>query len=607
MFITNNKLIENISNEFNIEKEEANNIINNLFGNITLSILNKRKFYMDKLGTISIDDNFNVVLSHDDENFDDSLESIESKNNDIKNIFLEKSIYKSIFKNIKDISKDEEVHIENFGYFHNSNMAFKTDPVLQNIISIKFNKDNNDNSNINNDDLIKKLDNTLEGIYSKEKGEKAYNNRIEIVEDILDELDNKSNNIKDDKDNNEDNIIEIIDDNNDNSNEENDDSDDSIDNNVIGDIWKNKSDIKSVVNNLNDSNDDNNDYTIDDIVNNQNNKDEKNNMINNSNDKEQKNDDDYPPMKEYTKEELLDINHFDRADLENNDNEEKRTEENMKENDEIKINDKTYSKEELLDINENDDSLENFKKEHLDVLNKYESKIKNVQQSNVKKNDIQKNSSSLFGGILKVICIIIFILVIGVIISRYYNDMSSTPINNSIENQKLYDIVNAYFNASDSASLSYITSKDMYYWDVAKSLYGDATYWPLIYPYNSDKYRISNIIRKGSSISYRSMANYSSQKDTKLLNNTLSKSYISIYPILVNDKKLNHALWALKLSAYYDLNVFKNNASIMPEQTYNDILKENSGVKNIYNNMSNNENIFISFIENIKQKIGIKK
>ena len=97
------------------------------------------------------------------------------------------------------------------------------------------------------------------------------------------------------------------------------------------------------------------------------------------------------------------------------------------------------------------------------------------------------------------------------------------------------------------------------------------------------------------------------KKIYEYLNNTLSKSYISIYPILVNDKKLNHALWALKLSAYYDLNVFKNNASIMPEQTYNDILKENSGVKNIYNNMSNNENIFISFIENIKQKIGIKK
>ena len=74
---------------------------------------------------------------------------------------------------------------------------------------------------------------------------------------------------------------------------------------------------------------------------------------------------------------------------------------------------------------------------------------------------------------------------------------------------------------------------------------------------------------------------------------------------MVNDKKLSHSLWALKLSAYYDINVFKNNASIMPEQTYNDILRENNGIKNIYSDMVNNENVFVSFIENIKQKLGI--
>lgn len=599
MFINNNKLIENISNEFDIEKEEVNNIINNLFGNISLSILNGKKFYMDKLGVMSIDDNLNVVLSNNEENFDESLESIDVKNNDIKNIFLEKSIYKSIFKNIKDISREEEVHIENFGYFHSSSISFKIDPIFQNIISIKFNKDDKDNSNINNDDLIKKLDTTLEDICNKEKGTSNNENK-EVVEDILDELDNRAN-IENTHENYEEDMVEIVDDNNYNDDSYNEENDDSIDNNVIGNIWKNQS-CESNIENNNNEEEYNNNYTIDDIINSNENYIEDNIIEEDTIEDKEERENDYPEMKEHTKEELLDINNFDSSDLKNID--EGRIEENM----EKEINDKTSSQEELLNASRsNEDLLETSKRESLEVLNKYENEIKNVQQSSTdsKKNNIQKKSSSLFGGILKVVCIIIFILIVGVIISNYYNKSSSISASNNVENQKLYDIVNTYFNKINSTSLSYITSKDMYYWDIAKSLYGDATYWPLIYSYNSGEYKISNIIKKGSSISYKSLQKPTSTKDIKLLNNTISKSYISIYPILVNDKKLSHSLWALKLSAYYDINVFKNNASIMPEQTYNDILRENNGIKNIYSDMVNNENVFVSFIENIKQKLGI--
>ena len=598
MFINNNKLIENISNEFDIEKEEVNNIINNLFGNISLSILNGKKFYMDKLGVMSIDDNLNVVLSNNEENFDESLESIDVKNNDIKNIFLEKSIYKSIFKNIKDISREEEVHIENFGYFHSSSISFKIDPIFQNIISIKFNKDDKDNSNINNDDLIKKLDTTLEDICNKEKGTSNNENK-EVVEDILDELDNRAN-IENTHENYEEDMVEIVDDNNYNDDSYNEENDDSIDNNVIGNIWKNQSCESNIENNNEEEY--NNNYTIDDIINSNENYIEDNIIEEDTIEDKEERENDYPEMKEHTKEGLLDINNFDSSDLKNID--EGRIEENM----EKEINDKTSSQEELLNASRsNEDLLETSKRESLEVLNKYENEIKNVQQSSTdsKKNNIQKKSSSLFGGILKVVCIIIFILIVGVIISNYYNKSSSISASNNVENQKLYDIVNTYFNEINSTSLSYITSKDMYYWDIAKSLYGDATYWPLIYSYNSGEYKISNIIKKGSSISYKSLQKPTSTKDIKLLNNTISKSYISIYPILVNDKKLSHSLWALKLSAYYDINVFKNNASIMPEQTYNDILRENNGIKNIYSDMVNNENVFVSFIENIKQKLGI--
>ncbi|PPS21510.1 HU family DNA-binding protein [Brachyspira murdochii] len=105
MFKTNYTLIENISNEFNIDKNEINLIIKELFDKISLSIINGNKFYMDKLGVISTDEDKNIFFSNEDESFNESLESIDVKSKELKNILLEKSIYKSIFKNIKDISK----------------------------------------------------------------------------------------------------------------------------------------------------------------------------------------------------------------------------------------------------------------------------------------------------------------------------------------------------------------------------------------------------------------------------------------------------------------------------------------------------------------------
>ncbi|WP_241210481.1 hypothetical protein [Brachyspira hampsonii] len=221
-----------------------------------------------------------------------------------------------------------------------------------------------------------------------------------------------------------------------------------------------------------------------------------------------------------------------------------------------------------------------------------------------------KDKNMLLVGIIRVILIIIIIFILGIASSIYYSS-SRIISDNSIENRKLYDIVNEYFNEIDSANLTYITSKDMYYWDIAKTLYGDATYWPLIYAYNNDKFKISNVIRKGSTISYRNIADFYSIKDIKYLNNTLSKSYIYVYPVLTNDNKYNHALWALKLSAYYDLNVFKNNSNIMPKEIYTEILNNNNTISTTYNDLIKygqlNENIVLSIFDIIKESLGIKK
>uniref|UniRef100_UPI003F4B8C49 hypothetical protein n=1 Tax=Brachyspira catarrhinii TaxID=2528966 RepID=UPI003F4B8C49 len=502
MLNTNNKLLENISNEFNIENNEAENIIQKLFSKITSSILNKNRFYIYKVGILSLDKNNNIILNKEDENFDESLESLNVTNNNIKNIFLEKSIYKSIFKNIADISKEEDVYIKDFGTF--SNASFETDDYIKN--------------------KIKELDNN------------------EIAEDILDELDNQIKNKNLNYNSNDDEskeeieeIIEITDE--ENKEEENK----SIDNNVVGNIWKNYNsiDLNSMIKNLNEK----------EVIENKSEKVEKVEESKINNNISDNNNNDYPEMKEYSKEELLDINHFDKEDLEYNDTDNK---EDIKE-----------EADKLLEVNVQKELFNKNNNNNNKTLN---TNIKKSGNKTMDKKNI-KRSNSLFVGIIRVIFIIIIIFILGIASTIYYSSNKMISSNN-IENKKLYDIVNEYFNQIDSANLSYITSKDMYYWDIAKTIYGDATYWPLLYAYNNDKFKISNIIKKGSTISYRNIPDFYSVREIKYLNNTLSKSYIYVYPILTNDNKYNHALWALKLSAYYDLNVFKNNSNVIPEETY---------------------------------------
>ncbi|AEM21488.1 hypothetical protein Bint_0863 [Brachyspira intermedia PWS/A] len=539
MLNTNNKLLENISNEFNIENNEVENIVQKLFSKITSSILNKNRFYIYKVGILSLDKDNNIILNKEDEDFDESLESLNVTNNNIKNIFLEKSIYKSIFKNIADISKEENVYIKDFGTF--SNTSFESD----NHLKIK----------------IKELDNN------------------EIVEDILDELDsqikNKSINYNSNNEEIEE-IIEITDE--ENKEEENK----SIDNNIVGNIWKNYNsiDLNSMIKNLNEK----------EVIENKSEKVEKLEESKINNNISDNNNNDYPEMKEYSKEELLDINHFDKEDLEYNDTDNK---EDIEVDNILEVN----IQKELFNKNNNNNNK---------TLN---TNIKKSGNKTMDKKNIKRNNSLLVG-IIRVIFIIIIIFILGIASTIYYTNNKMISGNN-IENRKLYDIVNEYFNQIDSANLSYITSKDMYYWDIAKTIYGDATYWPLIYAYNNDKFKISNVIKKGSTISYRNIPDFYSVREIKYLNNTLSKSYIYVYPILTNDNKYNHALWALKLSAYYDLNVFKNNSNVIPEETYMEILNNNSTINTTYNDLIKygqlNENIVLSIFDIIKEALGIKK
>ncbi|WP_300589948.1 hypothetical protein [uncultured Brachyspira sp.] len=543
MLSTNNKLIANISKEFNIENYEANSIIERLFSKIADAVFKKNRFYMDQLGIISVNSSNDIIFVNENENFDESLESINLKNDNIKSIFLEKSIYKSIFKNIKEISKNENVYIENFGVFSNNiNIKFEADNILKNKIK-----------KLNVNEIVEDISDDIDKKISYNKSEIINNKAEENNDDSLEEIvENKSidlNNIikKLNEKENDKNKLKTDNTYNDNSLEEISENK-SIDNNVniIENIWKNKTyksiDLNNMIKNLNEKENGKNKLKTDNISSENNN---------------------YSEMKEYSKKELLDINNFDNDDLK-------------------------YQKK-----------------------SKDNNKNLNIKKTKRRKNNMEKKENTkreLFLNIIKIACIIIFILIVGIIVSLYYS-RNENIVSNNIENQKLYDIVNVYFNEIDSVSLSYITSKDMYYWAIAKNLYGDSTYWPLIYAYNSEEYKINDIIKKGSSISYRNIPDFNSMKEIKYLNNIISKSYICIYPILMNDNKINHALWSLKLSAYYDLNVLKNNADMIPEEIYLDILENNNSMKTAYNEVIKygklNENIFLSFLELIKNKLGI--
>ena len=156
--------------------------------------------------------------------------------------------------------------------------------------------------------------------------------------------------------------------------------------------------------------------------------------------------------------------------------------------------------------------------------------------------------------------------------------------SSNVDNEKLYNIVNGYFTNVNTASSSYTVSNDMYYWDIAKEVYGNSTYWPIISAYN--KYDIITPIKKGSKITYKLIPNFCNVDDLIAFENSLSKSFIKVYPILQDGKKYNHAMWSLKLAAYYDIRVFKDNTNSISNEAYTKILSEHSGMNNLLYRMN---------------------
>ena len=253
---------------------------------------------------------------------------------------------------------------------------------------------------------------------------------------------------------------------------------------------------------------------------------------------------------------------------------------------------KEYTESELLDIN-------NFEKDFF-------------SNENIKKSKKATNKDISIAPILITSIFIVAIALITIFFITYPN--SNKNLIYGIDNKKLENIVDEYFNNIDSKELlTYKLTSDMYYWDISKELYDDFTYWALIYPYNKI-YKADALIKKGSSIRYKDIRkNIQSQTDSnetstmediKYFYNTLSKSFLLLYPDFISAKKEEHALWTLKLSYYYDKNVFMTNSNIVPDNVYSNVLANNDGMGSFYSQFSKykklNGNIVSSFMAVIK-------
>ena len=555
---SNNILIERLSNRFKISEKEIKDSIQHIFSEITSLVVEGKVFYMYDLGFIYADKEANLIFRNADIAFDASLETITIK-------YLGRTaFYEAIFETMRHIIDNGGIiYIEDFGTFSYKDgyVHFDCSDTLSYLIEERFDKVNKITSTI----LTKKLSSR----FKKSKTE-----IIDLINQLFKEI---TLSIIDSK------VFHIYD---------------------LGFIYVDKN-CKLVFR----SADIGFDESINDIADNEKKKEMYETIleaIRHAVDNGEKvyiecfgtffYNDGY--IKFEPDEILLYVvdKRFNIKKLINNISNELDgfySDKNILESKTEKYKSmKEYTESELLDIN-------NFEKDFF-------------SNENIKKSKKATNKDISIAPILITSIFIVAIALITIFFIKYPN--SNKNLIYGIDNKKLENIVDEYFNNIDSKELlTYKLTSDMYYWDISKELYDDFTYWALIYPYNK-RYKADALIKKGSSIRYKDIRkNIQSQTDSnetstmediKYFYNTLSKSFLLLYPDFISAKKEEHALWTLKLSYYYDKNVFMTNSNIVPDNVYSNVLANNDGMGSFYSQFSKynklNGNIVSSFMAVIK-------
>lgn len=548
MFSTNSILIDRLSSRLRTTKTEINKLISELFSSITPYVLNNKVFYMYELGYIYLDKNYNIIFRSSDISFDASLNTITEKYDTVKNRAIKKKLYEMIFENIRHlVDNGEKVYIENFGtFFHDDGYVnFEEDRALVYLVEMKI-------QNIKNKYL-------------------GYNKLLDRLCSARKNLDR--NVVKDEINNLFENISALV-----------------LEKKIffmyeVGNIFIDKN--YNIAFRSADMGFDASLYSIIAKIDDVNERLEKKNF--------------FEAVFENIKHlvdhnESIYIDNFgtffynkgyisfnaDAVFVNRVDN--KFFNEKAALSNENKLEMKDYSKDELLDISNISD--------------------KEVKSNKSKQSSEKKETKGNFI-LLKIAAVIVVIIAVIMMIALNVNNNGS----NNVDNEKLYNIVNGYFTNVKTANLSYTVSNNMYYWDIAKEIYGNSTYWPIISVYN--KYNIITPIKKGSKVTYKLLPRFCTVNDLKAFENTLSKSFIKVYPILQDGKKYNHAMWSLKLAAYYDIRVFKDNTNSISNETYTKILSQHSGFNDLLYKMSRynkvTKNPASSFVEIIKDNTKYRK
>lgn len=548
MFSTNSILIDRLSSRLRTTKTEINKLISELFSSITPYVLNNKVFYMYELGYIYLDKNYNIIFRSSDISFDASLNTITEKYDTVKNRAIKKKLYEMIFENIRHlVDNGEKVYIENFGtFFHDDGYVnFEEDRALVYLVEMKI--QNIKNKYLGYNKLLYRLCSARKNL-DRNVVKDEINNLFENISALV--LEKKIffmyevGNIFIDKNYNIAfrsadmgfdaslySIIAKIDD--------------------VNERLEKKKFFEAVFENIKHLVDHNESIYIDNFGT-------------------------FFYNKGYISfnADAVFVNRVDN----------KFFNEKAALSNENKLEMKDYSKDELLDISNISD--------------------KEVKSNKSKQSSEKKETKGNFI-LLKIAAVIVVIIAVIMMLALNVNNNGS----NNVDNEKLYNIVNGYFTNVKTANLSYTVSNNMYYWDIAKEIYGNSTYWPIISVYN--KYNIITPIKKGSKVIYKLLPRFCTVNDLKAFENTLSKSFIKVYPILQDGKKYNHAMWSLKLSAYYDIRVFKDNTNSISNETYTKILSQHSGFNDLLYKMSRynkiTKNPASSFVEIIKDNTKYRK
>ena len=548
MFSTNSILIDRLSSRLRTTKTEINKLISELFSSITPYVLNNKVFYMYELGYIYLDKNYNIIFRSADISFDASLNTITEKYDTVKNRAIKKKLYEMIFENIRHlVDNGEKVYIENFGtFFHDDGYVnFEEDRALVYLVEMKI--QNIKNKYLGYNKLLDRLCSARKNL-DRNVVKDEINNLFENISALV--LEKKIffmyevGNIFIDKNYNIAfrsadmgfdaslySIIAKIDD--------------------VNERLEKKKFFEAVFENIKHLVDHNESIYIDNFGT-------------------------FFYNKGYISfnADAVFVNRVDN----------KFFNEKAALSNENKLEMKDYSKDELLDISNISD--------------------KEVKSNKSKQSSEKKETKGNFI-LLKIAAVIVVIIAVIMMLALNVNNNGS----NNVDNEKLYNIVNGYFTNVKTANLSYTVSNNMYYWDIAKEIYGNSTYWPIISVYN--KYNIITPIKKGSKVTYKLLPRFCTVNDLKAFENTLSKSFIKVYPILQDGKKYNHAMWSLKLAAYYDIRVFKDNTNSISNETYTKILSQHSGFNDLLYKMSRynkiTKNPASSFVEIIKDNTKYRK